>query len=249
MELNWSTFIFEIINFLVLVWILKKLVYTPIKKAIEKRKTTVQQSLDAAQKQHDEAEELKSQYENRLSDWQQEKEQKYASLKQELDEQKIKGLESLKAVFAKEKEKNKVQEKRKLQDLTQKIEQQARIEATKFIGKLLRQFASSAIEAEIIKLFLKQLPAVPEEKIALIKDEITKNKQNRINIVSAFVIDKTQQEAIISKFKKVFNSKITVDFQHDRKLLAGLCVTVGSMIMHANLRDELQFFSEILFHE
>jgi F-type H+-transporting ATPase subunit b len=249
MQLNWSTFILEIINFLVLVWILKRMFYTPIKNAIEKRRTTIQQSLDEAHKLHEDAEDLKSQYENRLLDWQKEKEQKIITLKQELDGEKTKALENLKTVIAKEKEKNRAQEERKLQDLVQKTEQQAEVKATKFAAELLKQFASPEIEAEIIKLFLSQLPTIPKKKIALIKDELYKDVQNKIEIVSAFSLTKAEKDAITSTFKKAFNGKITFDFKRDSKLLAGLYVTIGSIIMHANLRDELKFFSETPFHE
>ena len=38
MELSWPTFFLEIVNFLVLVWILKRFLYKPILQAIEQRK-------------------------------------------------------------------------------------------------------------------------------------------------------------------------------------------------------------------
>lgn len=76
MQLNWSTFILEIINFLVLVWILKHLFYAPIQKAILKRKDTIQESLDKVKKLHDESNQLKEKYENRLQDWKKKKNKK-----------------------------------------------------------------------------------------------------------------------------------------------------------------------------
>ena len=42
MELSWSTFILEAINFLVLVWILKRFLYKPVLDVIERRKAGIE---------------------------------------------------------------------------------------------------------------------------------------------------------------------------------------------------------------
>ncbi|MBN2690177.1 MAG: F0F1 ATP synthase subunit delta [Gammaproteobacteria bacterium] len=249
MQLNLSTFILEIINFLVLIWVLQRIFYKPIKAVIEKRKGIIQHSLDETNKLHEEAVALKSQYENRLSDWQKEKNEKCAKLRQEMVEERAKSLENLQSVIFKEKEKNKAQEARKLQSLIQKAEKQAEIKAAKFASKLLEQFATSDIEAEIVQLFLDQFAVSHDDKIALIKAELSEDKQNSVNITSAFALDNSQQEAVSSLFMRIFGDKITFNFSQDVNLLAGLYVTIGSVIIRANLRDELRFFSEMPFHD
>ena len=45
MEFNLSTFILEIINFLILIWILQRLFYKPLLEIIAKRKQFIDQSL------------------------------------------------------------------------------------------------------------------------------------------------------------------------------------------------------------
>ncbi|MCL5260534.1 MAG: F0F1 ATP synthase subunit delta [Gammaproteobacteria bacterium] len=249
MHLNWSTFILEIINFLVLVWILQRIFYLPIKNAIENRKKTIQQSLsDAKQIQH-EAEDLKLQYQNRLIEWEKEKEQKNASLQQEIAKKQSEALEDLKAEIAKEREKNKFQDKQKLEERITKIEQQTFTNAAKFAAKLLTKFASPQLEEQIIQLFLEQLPLIPAEKANLIKNEIAKDNNKTIMVSSAFVLSSKLQEVITATLKKQFASDVAVSFKIEPKILAGLYLVIGSMIIHANLRDELKFFSEIPLHE
>lgn len=75
MEFSWSSFILELINFIVLVWILKFFFYRPVQQVILKRKQAVQNDLDKAQTMHDEAQKLQEQYTNRLQIWDIEKEQ------------------------------------------------------------------------------------------------------------------------------------------------------------------------------
>ena len=42
MELSWSTFFLEIINFLVLVWILKRFLYKPVMDVIARRREGIE---------------------------------------------------------------------------------------------------------------------------------------------------------------------------------------------------------------
>ena len=87
MELNWSTFLLEIINFLVLVWILKHFLYKPILDVIARRRAGIEDRLAKAQQLHDEADTLKAEYENRLVDWEHERQQARVTLAQELNEE------------------------------------------------------------------------------------------------------------------------------------------------------------------
>ena len=53
MELNWSTFILEIINFLVLIWILKRFLYKPVLDVIARRRAGIEKTLsDAREMRH-----------------------------------------------------------------------------------------------------------------------------------------------------------------------------------------------------
>ena len=48
MELDWSTFLLEIINFLILVWILKRFLYRPVLEVITRRREQVEKTLHEA---------------------------------------------------------------------------------------------------------------------------------------------------------------------------------------------------------
>ena len=56
MELTWTTFLLEVINFLVLVWLLKRLFYAPVMRAIAARRAAVEKTLADAEATKREAE-------------------------------------------------------------------------------------------------------------------------------------------------------------------------------------------------
>ncbi len=60
MELHLGTIIFTIVNFLILLFVLYKLLYNPLTKAMDARKKSIQDSLDAADLAQKEADETKA---------------------------------------------------------------------------------------------------------------------------------------------------------------------------------------------
>lgn len=66
MKFDIWTFLFQIINFLVLLFILKRVLYKPIKEIIEKRRSLIQQRIEEAEKTKKEALELKENYQHEM---------------------------------------------------------------------------------------------------------------------------------------------------------------------------------------
>ena len=84
MELNWTTFILELVNFVVLIWILNRFLYRPVMNVIAQRKAAIQKTLSEAETTRSDAQALQSQYENRLTEWEQEREKARAQLRDEI---------------------------------------------------------------------------------------------------------------------------------------------------------------------
>ena len=73
MQLDLTSFFLELINFVVLVWILHRFLYKPVLAAIDRRRAAVEKSLAQAKTARDEAGTLKAQVEQRLASWQRER--------------------------------------------------------------------------------------------------------------------------------------------------------------------------------
>ena len=74
MDFDWTTFILEMINFLILIWILKHFLYQPVLNIIDKRRAGIDQALAQAKRTEEEAEALKQKNEQFLVAWENEKE-------------------------------------------------------------------------------------------------------------------------------------------------------------------------------
>lgn len=248
MQFNWSTFFIEIINFLILLWVLKRLFYAPITRVISQRRQEIQDSLDKAEQLKREAQELETKYQNRLQYWEGEKEEKRKILDQEMGDLKNQRLEALKETLVKEKEKMMSLERHRIQKQIESNLRESLSLAGQFSAKFLKTFADKELEEKVVSVFIEVLPHLPKEQFQKLELEFSAKKIS-ILVESAYPLNKKQGQIILNHFSNIFDKKkIDVTFDHNPNLLAGLCVTIGSMVLQANLQDELKFFTEV-FHE
>jgi len=243
MDFNWSTFFLEIINFLVLVWLIKHFFYKPVCKIIDQRRSAIDEQISSAKTIKSDAEDMKALYENRLTTWEKEKQQQRTELSQEIDEQKKQQLALLEKQITVEKQKNRSIQEKQLQILQHKNERQALDQGVRFTAKLLEKLSSRELEKKLVELFLKSLMNFPPEQRENMAD-ICSNEKPEIIITSAYSLSQTHKEEIQKSVQALFEHTIRCDYKVDSKIIAGLRVNVGSYVMRANLADELAFFSD-----
>jgi F-type H+-transporting ATPase subunit b len=244
LEPNWSTFVLEIINFLVLVWILKHFLYQPVLDVIARRRKVIENQLDDAQQQQQEAQALKSRYEARLSDWEQERRQARETLAQALDEERAGRLAALQTSLDQAREKSHVAQQRQYNEQQRAIEYGALQQGAAFSSQLLSQAAGPELEARLLDLLLKELSELDAQQAAGLSQQWGKPPQ-LIVVSSTFELADAQRRRLDDALRKVSGLSVPVRFKRDESLLAGFSIVIGAWVLAANVRDELQGFAEI----
>ena len=166
MELSWSTFVLEIINFLVLVWILKHFLYKPVLDVIARRRAGIENTLAEAEKLHADAEKLRAQYEGRLADWDKERRQAREKLTREIQAERTGKMAELQTALEQEREKARVAGERRQRDAQHRLEEAALVQAARFASHLLEQGAGPETEARLVDMVVTGLSRLPAERIA-----------------------------------------------------------------------------------
>jgi len=242
-ELNWSTFLLEIINFLVLVWILKRFLYRPVLEVINKRRSSIEQSLTESQRLHDEAQALKGQYEGRLADWEKERNQARETLAQELDKERTRQLEALQASLEQEREKSRVARDRQHAEQLRAIEHDALQQGAVFASRLLGQACGAELETRLLDILLDQLGQLSEEQTSALRQQWGE-APDCIQVGSAYPLSDAQRQRLESALHRASGLDVPIDYVRDAELLAGLRIVIGAWVLAANVRDELQGFTE-----
>lgn len=248
MELSWTTLILEIVNFLVLVWILKRFLYKPVLTAIAQRKAAIDKTLSDAQARQTDAQALEEQYRNRLADWENEKEKLRAIVLQENNAQRVQLMAALQDSLAQERERERVLAERRLNELKNRAEEEGIAKGVQFTAHLLARCASPEVEARLAALALEDLPLLPSEQLQTIRAG-SRGSGCPVKVSSAFTLSALQRSAVVQKLEEVTQSSISVEFSEDPHLLAGLRISLGPWVLRANLEDELGFFANAVRHD
>lgn len=244
MELNWTTFVLEIINFLILVWILKRFLYKPVLNIIARRRAGIEQTLTDARELHTEAEALREQYENRLRDWERERQQARDQLQSEIDERRAHLTQKLDASLEAARQKAAVSEQRRLQDIINQGETEALHQGAQFAARLLQKVAGPEMEIRLLQLAIEDMAALPAEYLQALRASWGETPQE-IHISSAYPLAESQQQVLERALEALTQNRLPCRYQEESELLAGLRISIGAWVLDLNLREELRGFTEL----
>lgn len=243
MELDWTTFILEILNFLVLVWLLKRFLYKPVLNALAQRKADIEKGVTESQTLRKEAEAFRERYERRLVDWEQEQAAARSRLGEEIGTERARLMAGLRTELEKERDKAHALEERRLSELSRRIEETALSQGSQFAARLLSRLASVELESQLLHVVLEDLRKLPEERRKVIRAGMSQAEVSG-TVASAYALPSEERQALSEALGQLVGRPISITWREDPELKAGVHLAVGAWILSANLRDELTFFQE-----
>lgn len=247
MDFDWSTFALEIINFLILVWILKRFLYQPILRIAAKRRAGIEKAMEDARRIEIEARGLKQQSERELAQWEDEKEAAFARLREELAAERLRLMDELETSIAEERERCRVLDERRQLDFKREVEEQGIAQGVAFLARLLSRLATKELEANLYELLLEDLRSLSDSDRITIADAAA-TPGLKLKVQSAYALDEDRRIKLAYELGVVVGRTLPVEYQENNELLAGFQVNIGPWVLHASLRDELKFFSGALRH-
>jgi len=246
MQFDLTTFILEIINFLVLIWILQRLFYKPLLDIIAKRKQFIDQTLADAKAMWQEAERQRSLYENRQNLWERDKQAAVNALHQQLDAERAAQMAKLSVDLEQKRQKFGVMLERQQQELFLRAEKQALGNASRFAALLLKQAASRELEARLFAMLLAHLAELPEECRSCLQ-AVESKKNLVIKVASAYPLADAQKRQLEQCLNGQIPAPATFQYHQDSALIAGLRLDIGAWVLNANLQHELAGFAELAY--
>ncbi len=242
MQLDLTSFVLELINFAVLVWILHRFLYKPVLAAIDRRRAAVEGSLAQAKTARDEAAALKTQVEQRLASWERERAEAKGKLAAELAAQREKALAQ--TVRAAEQERARLAALQAKQELERRNADQQRAleQASAFAARLLERVSGPELDARLVELLAADLAALPDEK-RLPLAEAARTAGGSVAVQSARLLPQAVRTRLEQALSQSLGVECRAQYAVDASLLGGVRVALGSWLLQADLNDELRFFS------
>jgi len=159
---KWLTIVAQILNFLILVWLLKRFLYGRIIKAMDERQAKIAAQLDEAEQKRGEAEQEAAGYRQKSEELDAEREELMAKAKEEVEAHRAELMKQARAevdaLEARWRESVERQRAAFLQDLRQRAAKQTFAIARRALGDL----AGADLEARIIDVFIGRLESLPD---------------------------------------------------------------------------------------
>jgi F-type H+-transporting ATPase subunit b len=238
MLINWFTVFAQAINFLILVWLLKRFLYKPILHAIDEReKRIVTQLLDAeakvaeAQKERDDF-----QHKNAAFDQERASLLKRATDEASSERQRLLGEAKKDADALRAKRQDALQSEQR--NLNVEITRRTQKEVFAITRKTLADLAATSLEERIGEVFVRRvrsLSGAAKEQLAT----AFKTSDHTVIVHSTFELPPAQRTAIESAVKETFAPDAHFQFETSPELVSGIEVSANGQKIAWSIADYL----------
>jgi len=221
MLIDWFTVCAQALNFLILVWLLKRFLYKPILDAIDVREKRIAAELADADAKKAEAKKERDEFQRKNEEFDQqraallskavdeaktERQRLLDEARQESDGARASGQEALRS---------------DLQSLSGEITRRTRDEVFAIARKTLADLAAASLEEQMADVFVRRLRALNDGEKDGLKSAF-KAASGAVAVRSTFDLPAAQRSAIESAIKETLAMEIPVRFETAPDLVSGI---------------------------
>ena len=237
MLINWFTVVAQIINFLVLVWLLKRFLYKPVLNAIDEREKNIASQLKDAEKKELEAKNQSLQYQKEKQELEKNKEALMVQAQQEAESVRRNLLENARQEATAQKEKLMKAILEHQENVQREIRQNVTTEVFGIARKVLTDLAGERMETSVVKAFIKKLSSLSQEEKSKFSQAF--QKVGELLVRSAFELDENDQKAIGQSLRDAFALSLTFRFEVRPDLISGVEINCNGYKLSWSIDDYL----------
>ncbi|WP_324028127.1 hypothetical protein QSV08_09415 [Maribacter sp. BPC-D8] len=242
MKIDWFTVIAQIINFVVLMWLLKKFLYRPILAAIDERESNIKKQLLDAESQKKEADQAKAEFNHKNEIFNKEKD----VLMQNAAAEAKAEADKLKATARDEANELKTSlEKAFTEDQATKndnVAKRLKGEALDIARKTLADLSSVSLEDQTVTVFIERLNGLKVDEKTKFSEALKGGKT--ILVQSAFVLSKEQQALIQKTVSSLLKPDSTFEFKVQPELISGIEILTNGYKLSWSVAEYLGSFED-----
>ena len=239
MQIDWITVAAQIVNFLVLVWLLKRFLYGPIMAAVDAREARIARSLEQAESARSEA-----------------------AAEGARHQRKIEELEDGRQKILKKAEEDAAQLRVKLEDRARaevRAERAAWLQAladekASFLAdvreRVLRTFTSLArrgltdlagadLQDQIAWRFLEELRGLDATELTRLRKSAS-SRDEEVLVRTAFALSLVQRQRLTTAMREILAEDMNVKFEEAPELICGIEVRAGGQLLRWSLDGLLE---------
>jgi F-type H+-transporting ATPase subunit b len=234
MQIDWLTVIAQIVNFLILVWLLKRFLYQPVINAMDRREQRIAERLQQAEQREQQAAETTQDYQSRIAALEQDKEKLIATAKAEAEAERHELLVEARGEINEKRRHWQHQVDDEKQRFLRSLELQATASVQNIARRALADLADTDLEEQIIESFIRQLKSLDQTS----RQTMAAAGKN-IQVSTSFELDSSTRSRVTRAVHDSIADNIEVDYKVSPELLCGIELSVAGHRLSWSLADYL----------
>ncbi|MFT5622839.1 MAG: F-type H+-transporting ATPase subunit b [Bacteroidia bacterium] len=238
MLIDWFTVGAQVLNFLILVWLMKRFLYKPILNAIDAREQRIADELADADRTKTEAQKERDtfQQKNEAFDLERADLLKNATEDAKTEQQRLLDVASKVAVAMNLKRLEAL--RTEAHNLNKALARRTQDEVFAIARKALKDLGTVSLEAQMCDVFIRQLQAIDEStKNSLQAEQANESEPARVR--SAFELPEEQRAQIQKAINETFSANIPLNFETTPDLISGIELTTNGQKVSWSIADYL----------
>ncbi|WP_435010696.1 F0F1 ATP synthase subunit B [Tundrisphaera lichenicola] len=243
MSVDWFTFTAQIVNFLILVYLLRRFLYTPILRAIDDREKAIANRLALAEVKLVEAGKEADDYRHKNQDFDERREAMISDVRKEADAERTRLLDQanreMDALRAKRRDAIRSEE----QELNREIVRWTQDEVFAIARKTLADLASASLEERISRAFLDRLRGMNDPEKERLAAALNKPSSSAL-VRTSFDLPPAEQEAIEVAIRETLATNTRVQYETAPELVSGIELSANGHKIAWSIGDYLEKLEE-----
>ena len=240
MTLDWFTMAAQALNFLVLVYLLKRFLYPAIIRAMDKREQLIASRMAAADDELKQAKEVESSYKRLRQDLISEQQEIAAKAREDAEKLRQELSDKARAEVEEERARWRQSISQQEEEFLRLLRQRSAEQVVHITRKVLQDLADVKLEQHIASRFVTRLQEVSDEEWKAASDTLGKDS---VMVHSAFSLEEKSRRGILDVLQQKLGASAKVEFTTSDGISSGLLLKVGDMRVVWSLDsylDELQ---------
>ena len=238
MLLDWFTIAAQALNFLILVWLMKRFLYRPILQAIDTREKLIAKELAEAEAKRAEAKKERDDFQQRNEAFDRQRADLLSKAEAEVKVQRQQWLDAARQAADELAAKRQTALQTDARNLNEAILIRTRQEVFSIARKVLTDLATANLEERMSEVFTRRLRELPDGQKATLGEALKKSAESAV-VRSAFELAAGSRAAIQNALNETFSAEIRIRFAKAPDLVGGIELSAGGQKAGWNIAEYL----------
>jgi F-type H+-transporting ATPase subunit b len=238
-QIDWFTFGAQIVNFLVLVALMRLFLYKPIVNAMDRREEKIASRLEEAEQKRAQAKEEATRYREKQRDIDERRDELLSQARDDAEERRQELLQEARDAVEEQKSEWQRAIQREKDTFLERLQTRVSDEVFTVSRRAIRDLADTKLEQRLIEVFGRELDAMPADR----QDDLQRGTDEPLEVHSAFTLDEDQRDHLAGMLHDHFGD-VELRFVTESDLICGLALVTDSAQIGWNVNDYLHALQE-----